>query len=83
MKPEKLHATDYTPSEVEAAKRVMIEVAQTLPDDCTFDEAHYRLYLREMVERGLRAIDDGDYVSQEEAKRGMHEWRKSIGLAPH
>jgi len=30
MKPEKVHATDYTPSEVEAAKRVMIEVAQNL-----------------------------------------------------
>jgi hypothetical protein len=30
MKPEKFHAADYTPSEVEAAKRVMIEVAQNL-----------------------------------------------------
>ena len=30
MKPEKIHATDYTPLEVEAAKRVMIEVAQNL-----------------------------------------------------
>ncbi len=30
MKEEKLHATDYTASEVEAAKRVMIEVAQNL-----------------------------------------------------
>jgi hypothetical protein len=30
MKPEKLHAADYTASEVEAAKRVMIEVAQNL-----------------------------------------------------
>ena len=27
MKPEKFHAADYTPTEVEAAKRVMIEVA--------------------------------------------------------
>ena len=30
MKPEKFHAADYTPTEVEAAKRVMIEVAQNL-----------------------------------------------------
>ena len=30
MKPEKYHAADYTPSEVEAAKLVMIEVAQNL-----------------------------------------------------
>ena len=30
MKPEKFHAADYTPAEVEAAKRVMIEVAQNL-----------------------------------------------------
>ncbi len=30
MKLEKIHAADYTASEVEAAKRVMIEVAQNL-----------------------------------------------------
>src|SRR6266699_4748736 len=30
MKQERFHASDYTPSEVEAAKRVMIEVAQNL-----------------------------------------------------
>ena len=32
MKVEKFHAADYTASEVEAAKRVMIEVAQNLGD---------------------------------------------------
>jgi hypothetical protein len=30
MKPEKFYAADYTALEVEAAKRVMIEVAQNL-----------------------------------------------------
>ena len=30
MKADKFHAADYTASEVEAAKRVMIEVAQNL-----------------------------------------------------
>jgi len=31
MKPEKFHAADYTPSEVEAAKRVMISQITLLP----------------------------------------------------
>ena len=47
-----------------------------LPDDCTIEDIQYHLYVLEKVERGIRAIDEGLIVPQEEAEKMVKEWLK-------
>jgi predicted transcriptional regulator len=42
-------------------------------------DIQYHLYVRAKVERGIRAIDEGRFVPQEEAERRVQEWLKSSG----
>ena len=60
-------------------KEQAIELIRTLPDDCTLEDIQYHLYVRAKVERGIRAIDEGRVVSQEEAEKKVKEWVKSSG----
>ena len=58
-------------------KESAIRLIESLPDDCTLDDIHYHLYVREKIERGLAAIDAGQVVTQEEAERGIAQWAAS------
>ncbi len=60
-------------------KESAIRLIESLPDNCTLDDIHYHLYVREKVEHGLAAIDSGKIVSQEEAERRIGEWAASSG----
>ena len=57
-----------------------IKLILSLPDDCTLEDIHYHLYVRQKVERGMAAIDEGRVVLQEDAERRVAEWVKSPGL---
>ena len=65
-----------------AAKQQAIELIESLPDDCTFDDIQYHLYVRRMVERGIQDIDAGRFVSQHEAELRVAEWVRSYGRSP-
>ncbi len=52
----------------------VVRLIQSLPDDCTLEEIQYHLYVRQKVERGLEAVDQGRTVSQEEAERRVDGW---------
>jgi predicted transcriptional regulator len=55
-------------------KEAVIKLVQALPEDCTLEDIRYHLYVRAKVEAGMRAIEAGDVVSQEEAERRIDEW---------
>ena len=57
----------------------VIELIKSLPEDATLADIHYHLYVREKVEHGLKAIDEGRFVSQEEAEKRVEGWLKSSG----
>jgi hypothetical protein len=59
-----------------------VRLIQSLPDDCTIEDIQYHLYVRQKVERGLAAIEDGRLESQDEAERRIDEWAKSLGPNP-
>lgn len=63
-------------------KGQIIELIKALPEDSTLEDIHYHLYVREKVERGLQAIEEGRVVSQEEAEKKVQEWLKSSGQNP-
>lgn len=60
-------------------KEQVIDLIKSLPDDCTIEDIQYHLYVREKVERGIKAIDEGRIVPQEEAEKKVKGWLKSSG----
>jgi predicted transcriptional regulator len=61
------------------AKEQVIDIIKSLPDNCTLEEIQYHIYVREKVERGIKAIDEGKVVSQEDAEAKVGGWVKSSG----
>lgn len=45
-----------------------------IPDDSTFEDIQYHIYVREKIERGLKDVEDGRVLSQEEVERKMAKW---------
>ena len=58
-----------------------LRLIETLPDDCTYEEIHYHLYVRQKVERGIESLEAGEVVPQVVAEREVQEWLVSTGLA--
>ena len=64
-------------------KNQAIEMIRSLPDDCTLKDIQYHLYVRQKVERGLRAADEGQVVSQVDAEEQVRQWLQSSGPTPY
>lgn len=56
------------------AKKEAIELIEQLPEDCSFEDIQYHLYVREKVERGLGDLKAGKVLSQREVERRMKKW---------
>ena len=52
----------------------VIEMLRRLPDDVGMDDIEYHVSVITRVERGLRAIEEGRTVTQDEVERLMDEW---------
>lgn len=50
-------------------KDAALEIVLDLPDDATWEDVQYRLFVREKIERGLDDIEAGRVVSHEDIKR--------------
>lgn len=54
-----------------AAKALLREAVEQLPEDASVEDAMDRLYFLAKVARGLDAADRGDVVSHEEARQAI------------
>ena len=57
----------------QSVKTKVNETIATLPDDATWDDVMYRLYVRQKIEAGLEDIETGNTVP-------VSEVRKRFGL---
>ena len=57
------------------AKDEAIKVISRLPEEASWDEIMYRIYVKRQIEEGLKAADEGRSVSHEEVKElfGLNE----------
>lgn len=62
---------DSKQNDVKTAAR---EAIDQLPDDASWDDVMYRLYVRQKIEAGLRDVANGDTVTTAEV-------RKRLGLS--
>jgi len=56
------------------AKQEVRSLLDQIPDDATFEDIQYHIYVREKIERGLKDVEEGRLVSEEEMERRMQKW---------
>ncbi|HEY2784948.1 MAG TPA: hypothetical protein VGJ05_08235 [Fimbriiglobus sp.] len=62
-----------------SVKAKALKAIESLPDDCTWENVRYRLYLLSEIELGLADVEAGRVVSQEEAEAEVEKWLASRG----
>ena len=56
------------------AKEEVLKILERLPDESSFEDIQYHIYVREKTEQGLRDVEEGRVLSQEEVERRMQKW---------
>jgi poly-D-alanine transfer protein DltD len=57
-------------------KRKVSRLLKDLPDNCTYEDIHYHLYVLQKVEKGLNDIEKGNVYTHEEVKKKLSKWLK-------
>ena len=55
------------------AKEEVRTILELIPDDSSFEDIQYHIYVREKIERGLKDIEEGRILDQEEIERRMNK----------
>jgi len=50
-------------------KKQVIEMLKKLPEQATWDDIMYEIYVRKKIATGIQAADEGRVVSHEEVKK--------------
>jgi predicted transcriptional regulator len=56
------------------AKERIRQVLDEVPDDASYEDIEYRIYLRRKIDQGLEDIRQGRVLSHEEVERRMAKW---------
>jgi predicted transcriptional regulator len=59
---------------MQTAKEEVRKLLDQIPDEASFEEIQYHIYVREKVARGLADAAAGRVISAEEAERRMAKW---------
>ena len=59
---------------MKTAKEEVRELLENLPEDASLEDIQYHIYVRQKIQKGLEAADEGKLISQEEAERRMARW---------
>ena len=55
-------------------KEEVRRLLETLPEDASYEDIQYHIYVRQAVEHGIAAADRGDVLTQEDVERRMAKW---------
>ena len=56
---------------MQSVKEMARELIEHLPDTATFDDLMYEFYVRQKIETGLKAVNEGRTISHDEAKKRL------------
>jgi predicted transcriptional regulator len=71
--------SDWQAKAMDSFKNELVKWAQSLPDDCTLDDVESFVRVRREVEAGLKEVDSGQVVSNDEVKQRVAAWLASYG----
>jgi len=57
-----------------SVKEELHALIDRLPDDATYDDARYAIYVRREIELGLQEIDRGELIPHEEVEARILGW---------
>ncbi|MDT8338603.1 hypothetical protein [Sulfurimonas sp.] len=57
-----------------AVKQEAQKMIQNLPDDCTYEDIQYHLYVVEKIKNGIGRAKNGEVSSHKDAKVRMAKW---------
>ncbi len=57
------------------AKEEVQRILAQIPDDASLEDIQYHIYVCQKIERGLKDVEEGRVLSQEEIERRMSKWR--------
>ena len=57
-----------------AVKKEAQKMIQNLPDNCTYEDIQYHLYVVEKVKNGITRAEEGELSSHQDAKERMSKW---------
>ena len=55
-------------------KEEVRKMLDQFPDDVTFEDIQYHIYVREKIEKGLVAAAEGRVLTQAEVEQRMSKW---------
>ena len=55
-------------------KQLVIEMIGRMPDDATVPDIMAELYVRQMIDAGLKQLDEGQTLTQEEVEQRLSRW---------
>ena len=47
---------------------------ETLPEESSFEDIQYHIYVQQAIRRGLEAAERGELIEQDEVERRMAKW---------
>ena len=59
---------------MKTAKKEVRKILDQIPDDASFEDIQYHIYVCQKIERGLQDIDDGRVLSQKQVEKRMSRW---------
>ena len=45
-----------------------------LPDDASYEDIQYHIYVQQKIDRGVEASERGDFISDEEIEQRITQW---------
>ena len=57
-----------------AVKQEAQDMIQNLPDNCTYEDIQYHLYVVEKIKNGISRVEHGEVISHQDAKQRMAKW---------
>ena len=57
-----------------SAKKVVLDLVKGLPEDSSLEDIQYQLYLRQKLERSLKAAAQGQTKTHAEVKKRLAKW---------
>ena len=61
-------------SKIVNTKKSASKLLNELPDDCSYEDIQYHLYVLQKVERGLKEADSGRAFSSEQMNNKLKRW---------
>ena len=56
------------------AKEQVRKLLEQVPDDASFEDIQYHIYVRQKIQRGLKDVERGRVIDQKEAEERMARW---------